>query len=172
MGGASVDQVYQIVPGSAKSCQSAQGVGVVFLALAAVFPAVRLAAAAVGPLVGAAAMFYVAWSMRHAEFTLTAEDLKIKGDLFGRTIPRVSLVVQEARVVSLEQETDYQPMWRIAGTAWPGYLSGWFRLRNRTKCLVFVTDRTQVVHVPTTLGYSLLLSVDQPGAFLQALTRE
>jgi hypothetical protein len=38
------------------------------------------------------------------------------------------------------------------GTAVPGYRSGWFRLRNGREALVYLTDRSQAVHVPTTPG--------------------
>lgn len=55
------------------------------------------------------------------------------------------------------------------GTGLPGYQSGWFRLANGERALLYLTDRSKAVHVPTTLGYSLLLSPDDPDAFLSAL---
>ena len=58
---------------------------------------------------------------------------------------------------------------RTWGTGLPGYQSGWFRLRNGERALVYLTDRRKAVYVPTALGYSLLLSPDDPGAFLSAL---
>jgi hypothetical protein len=55
------------------------------------------------------------------------------------------------------------------GTGLPGYQSGWFRLANGESALVYLTDRSKAVHIPTTLGYSLLLSPDDPDGFLAAL---
>ena len=57
------------------------------------------------------------------------------------------------------------------GTAVPGYRSGWFRLANGEKALLYVTARERVVHVPTTEGFCLLLSVSEPERFLEHLKR-
>ena len=57
----------------------------------------------------------------------------------------------------------------IDGTGLPGYQAGWFRLRNGEKALVYLTDRGRAVYVPTTAGYSVLLSPAEPDAFLAAL---
>ena len=57
------------------------------------------------------------------------------------------------------------------GTAMRGYRSGWFRLRNGDRALLYLTDQTRAVYVPTTEGYSVLLSPADPDAFLVALRR-
>jgi hypothetical protein len=51
----------------------------------------------------------------------------------------------------------------------PGYQAGWFRLRNGESALLYLTDRTRAVYVPTELGYSLLLSPSDPERFLEAI---
>jgi hypothetical protein len=43
------------------------------------------------------------------------------------------------------------------------------RLRNSEKALLYVTDNARVVRIPTTRGYEVLLSPDDPDAFLRAL---
>jgi len=48
----------------------------------------------------------------------------------------------------------------------PGYRSGWFRLANGTKALLYVTDPNKVVQVPTTAGYTVLLSVAETDQFV------
>jgi len=55
------------------------------------------------------------------------------------------------------------------GTGLPGYASGWFRLRNGDKALVYLSDRSRVVYVPTTLGFDLLISPRDPARFLAKL---
>jgi hypothetical protein len=55
------------------------------------------------------------------------------------------------------------------GTGLPGYQAGWFRLRNGEKALVYLTDRRRAVYVPTTAGYDVLLSPEDPDGFLRAL---
>jgi hypothetical protein len=55
------------------------------------------------------------------------------------------------------------------GTALPGYQSGWFRLRNGEKALLYLTDRSRAVYIPTAEGYAVVLSPIDPDGFLTAL---
>ena len=64
---------------------------------------------------------------------------------------------------------EYAPTRRTLGTGLPGYASGWFRLHNGEKALVYLSRRDQVVYVPTSEGYSLLLSVEHPQRFITIL---
>ena len=51
----------------------------------------------------------------------------------------------------------------------PGYQAGWLRLKNGERALVYLTDKTRAVYIPTTEDYSVLVSPDEPDAFLSAL---
>ena len=57
------------------------------------------------------------------------------------------------------------------GTGLPGYLAGWFKLQNGEKALLYVTYTSSVVRIPTRNGYQVLLSVQDPHRFLEALER-
>ena len=104
-----------------------------------------------------------------SRFEVSAEGLRVRGDLYGRTIPSAELRVAEARRVDLAREDGLRPKWRMMGTGLPGYQSGWFKLRNGEKALLYLTDRSKAVYVPTTRGYSLLLSPVDADGFLAAL---
>ena len=112
---------------------------------------------------------YIAYSSRHVTFEIADQHLRIRGDLYGRRVPLSSLMLDQAEVVDLTANRELQFRWRTNGVSVPGYNSGWFRLRNRTKSLAFVTDRRQVVVIPTREGYTLLMSVAQPQEFLVKL---
>ena len=71
--------------------------------------------------------------------------------------------------VDLQRSSEYVPRWRTNGTGLPGYQAGWFKLANGEKALVFVTDPRRVVRVPTTEGFTVLLSVENPEDFLASL---
>jgi len=116
-------------------------------------------------------VFFVwsAWSTRHSRVDIAAAGIRLVGDLWGRRIPFEKLHVDQARRINLHQEQDYALRSRTMGTGLPGYAAGWFRLRNGEKALVYVTRQDDVVHIPTTEGYSLLLSVDAPERFLARL---
>jgi hypothetical protein len=107
--------------------------------------------------------------MRKAQFDVSADGLRLRGDLYGRTIAAPDLRAAEARRVDLSASGDLKPKWKTMGTALPGYRAGWFRLRNGEKALLYLTDFDKAVYIPTHLGYSVLVSPDNPDAFLTAI---
>ena len=101
-------------------------------------------------------------------FELSSEGLRLSGDLYGRFLPASALRGGAAHRLR-ETDTELIPRTRRLGTAMPGYQSGWFTLRSGEKALLYLTDRTRAVYVPTRNGYSLLLSVTEPDRFLERL---
>lgn len=143
-------EVFPIVPASAKPIWFAAAIcfilAIIFVALA-----------------------YTAYSARHSRFEIDGNELRLVGDFWGRAIPIHSLQLDRASVLDLGMSPDHAPRRRTLGTSLPGYSSGWFRLRNGEKALTYLTRRDSVVYLPTSLGYSVLLSTDRPQAFLDAL---
>jgi len=124
-----------------------------------------------GLMVGIVALFaYMTYSASHAEFEIASSGLRING-VYGRRIDLSQLDLDRADLVDLGIRKDLVPRWKTNGAGLPGYLTGWFRLKNKEKALVFVTDRRQVVYLPTRRGYSLLMSPRRPAEFLAALRR-
>jgi len=109
---------------------------------------------------------------RTARFEVSPEGLRLRGDLYGRMVPASHLQLANARPINVAQDKQFAPVMRTAGTALPGYRSGWFRLRNGERALLYVTDPSRIAYVPTTDGYSMLLSVEDPSAFIAALHRQ
>ncbi|HEY7188401.1 MAG TPA: PH domain-containing protein [Vicinamibacterales bacterium] len=116
------------------------------------------------------AVAFATTGARMSRFEVSSEGLRLRGDLYGRLIPLSELRIDSARRVSLDADPDLAPRRRTMGTGLPGYQAGWFRLRNGEKALLYLTDRSRAVYVPTTSGYSVLLSPADPDAFLRALT--
>jgi hypothetical protein len=106
---------------------------------------------------------------RSAHFVVSPDGLQLRGDWYGRTVPWTELRGQDARRVEFAAEPGLVPRRRTMGTGLPGYQAGWFRLQNGERALLFLTDRQRAVYVPTTAGYSLLVSPADPDAFLAAL---
>jgi hypothetical protein len=114
----------------------------------------------------------LAVSLRGAQasrFAVLGDGLQLRGDLYGRTIRLNQLRLDSARRVDLARETQLRPRWKRVGTGLPGYQAGWFRLRNGEKALLYLTDRSKAVYIPTAAGFSLLLSPADPDGFLAAL---
>jgi hypothetical protein len=105
---------------------------------------------------------------RSTTFELSEAGLQLRGDVYGRLVPWSEIRRAEAARVDIASGP-FRLTARTMGTAMPGYRSGWFRLANGEKALVYVTDVARVVHVPTTAGYSLLLSVAEADQFVERL---
>lgn len=144
--------IYPIVPAAGKS-------------LWFLLPVLLLLAAVAGLLI------FLTFSTKKTRFEVTPEGLRIRGDIYGRLILKEDLMTADAVAIDLQRDTEWRPKWRTNGAAIPGYQSGWFRLRNKEKALLFVTDWHRVVKLPTRKGYTLLLSVADPGQFI-AETRD
>ena len=143
-------EVFTIAPASAKPLWFLGGIGAMLLGLLLLF-------------------VYFGYSSRGTRFVLGPDGLSIRGTFYGRTVPWSSLEVEQARMVDLAEERELRPTLRTNGIGLPGYRAGWFRLSRGVKGLLFVTDPSRVVAIPTRDGYTLLLSVSDPGGFLQAL---
>jgi hypothetical protein len=112
---------------------------------------------------------YLATTMGTASFEISREGLRLRGDLYGRLIPAQALIVAQAQIINLQHDTARQLQGRTFGSCFPGYQAGWFGLRNGEKSLVYLTDQTRVVYLPTREGYSVMLSTPQPEALLASL---
>jgi hypothetical protein len=106
---------------------------------------------------------------RASRFEVSPAGLRLYGGWYGRTVPPGQIRGEDARRVDFATEPGLAPKWRTMGTGLPGYQAGWFRLKNGEKALLYLTDRSRAVYVPTTAGYSLLLSPADPDRFLSAV---
>ncbi len=102
---------------------------------------------------------FIGYSARNAKFEVSESGLRIKGGIYGRFIPKEEIVGEGVEIINLNVSQEYKPRIRTNGIGLPGYSEGWFKLRNSEKALLFVTDRSKVVYIPTSQGYSVLLSV-------------
>jgi heme exporter protein D len=88
-----------------------------------------------------------------------------------RRIAVTALDLAASRIVNLDEQRDLQPVLRLAGTAMPGYRSGWFWLRNGKPAYVVLMDRRRVLLLAKRNGGMILLGVEKPDALLDALRR-
>jgi len=86
-------------------------------------------------------------------------------------IAAAALRTDEAKRIDFDASPDLRPRRRTMGTGLPGYRSGWFRLQNGESALVYLTDSTRAVYIPTSEGYSVLVTPSDPDAFLAAVRR-
>ena len=114
-------------------------------------------------------LVFVGYSARNTRFEVGSQGLRIRGGIYGRFIPREEIAGEKVKVIDLKASPEYRPRIRWNGIGLPGYAEGWFKLRNGEKALLFVTDYSRVVYVPTERGYSVLLSVREAEEFCRAM---
>ena len=117
----------------------------------------------------AALFISTGYQSKHLKYTVNDEGLRISPGLYGRFIPRDDINTEGVRVINLNIDTEYALKARTNGAGLPGFASGWFKLANQEKALVFVTDRNRVVYIPTNRDYSILLSVSEAEEFADVL---
>jgi hypothetical protein len=113
----------------------------------------------------------IASGLTAPKLEITDTGLRLSGEFYGRFIPASELNLEQSRLVDLTREPNLMPTIRTFGTGLPGYSTGWFRLRNGTKALLYLTNHKQAVYVPTTAGYSVLVSPKDPAGFLAQLQK-
>jgi hypothetical protein len=98
--------------------------------------------------------------------------LTVKSLFYGRKIPLDDINLDGVKSLNLldERNKDYRVTLRTNGIGLPGYLVGWVRLRNSHKALAYITDRTNVVFIPTS-NFDILVSTDDFDGLRNALNK-
>ena len=130
-------------------------------ALLAALPALLILPLAAGGL---------AWSMHRQKIRLVDKVLSW-GVMPWRRTTVAALDLDAARIVNLDEVRELQPVFKFSGTSLPGYRSGKFRLRNRQRASLLLTEWRRVLVLPRRDGGPILLSAQKPDALLDALRR-
>lgn len=104
---------------------------------------------------------------RH-RLALSGDSLEVKTS-FSRMVPLSELKLDEARVIDLDERTEFKPGVKTNGYSVPGFHSGHFRLRNREKAFVAIAGERRALWLPTAHDAGLLLQLQQPDALLNRL---
>lgn len=109
------------------------------------------------------------FGLKRREVTFDGVTLVVKAAMFTQRVAVASLDLENARVVDLRERTDLKPRFRTFGMSLPGFNAGWFRMRGGKKGFCLLTSQERVAWVPAREGTDLLVSMQQPRAFLDAL---
>jgi hypothetical protein len=106
--------------------------------------------------------------MKNTTISLTEKELIIKSMFYGRVIPLENILLDEIKRIDMEENREYDISYRINGTSISNYKSGWMRLKNKQKALTFITDKKNVVLIPTK-DYLILFSMDNIDEFVEKI---
>jgi|GEM_PF-1126233 len=108
-------------------------------------------------------------SIKNSTLSLTDREVIIKSALYGRKIPIENIAVDEIKTINLYENPEFDISIRTNGTRLPNVSLGWMRLKNSQKALVFITDKTNVVMIPTK-DFIVLFSMNNAGEFKEKIT--
>lgn len=99
---------------------------------------------------------------------LTGDDLSLNVPWYARRVALSDIDTERVRLLGEAEAGNWQLKWRTNGIGFPGFQVGWFSSENREKVLAARTQG-QAVLIPTTKGFTMLVSLEDPQAFVDAL---
>jgi len=121
------------------------------------------------------AMLVVTWLMVGTFFSIKNTSISIKDGevvinsfLYGRKIPIENILVNEIETINLNKDVEYDISVRTNGTSLPNYKSGWMKLKNEKKALVYLTNKEKVLLMPTK-DFVILFSMEKTDEFINKI---
>ena len=111
------------------------------------------------------ALAYNGYNLNNLKIQITATDLVV-----GKHRVAISEIkLDQVRAADLATEPDLAPARRKNGTEISGLREGWWVLKNGERAYVALTREQNGGYVPTSVGYSFLVSPTDRDGFLSAL---
>jgi hypothetical protein len=98
---------------------------------------------------------------------IDSSHLRIRADMYWHTVKLEDIKLIEE--INLKLEPMLHAGFRSWGTSLPTYNTGNFTLANNQQGFLFVSDDRSVVHIQTVKNTHILLSLENPEAFVAAL---
>jgi hypothetical protein len=120
---------------------------------------------------GVAVLF--AWFLiqqNRSSLTVDGETLTLSVPWYGRTVALSEVLIDQVRVLE-SHEDDWSLRWRTNGIGLPQYQVGWFRTKGGHRVLAARTQGPMIL-IPTTKGYSLVVSLSQALEFVEGLRNQ
>jgi hypothetical protein len=111
----------------------------------------------------------IAMDMLRRDVRLDDAGLRLRTLPWRSTVKLSELDLERAEIVDLYARKELMPRVTLMGSRLPGYRSGVFRLRDKRRASVLVTDTSRVLVLPKRDGSVILLSLQRPEALLEAL---
>lgn len=119
-----------------------------------------------------ALMLYAGYAANHISINVSDDALELNGVLYGRTVSKSSLVLDGVRKVNVASvDREFTPVKRTNGFGTSKIKYGWFTLQNGEKALLALSNQENAVYIPTTEGFALLVSPDNPDELVSKLTQ-
>ena len=107
-------------------------------------------------------------AIKNTSISINEKEVVIKSFLYGRRIPISDILLDEIQTINLKQNNEFNVRRRTNGIGLPNFLSGWVRLNNGQRALAFLTNRENVLLMPTK-DFILLFSMERTEEFIMKL---
>ena len=114
-------------------------------------------------------LVYFLYGGHRSSVTITEHALEFSVPVYSRSIPLDTIDPAGARIVNMRTDRQVRLGLRTNGLGSLGYSLGWFRLVGGGTALVALTDRSSVASLPIDDGTTVLVSLEDPAAFIHAL---
>ncbi|MEO7252050.1 MAG: PH domain-containing protein [Arenimonas sp.] len=112
-------------------------------------------------------------TLAHRRIAIEGEWLVVvAGLILARRVRISDMALDAARILSLDEHTEFKPMLRLVAFSLPGYKAGHYLLHNRARAFCLLTSTTGVLLLPLHDGKFIVLSPERPQALLEALRAE
>lgn len=107
--------------------------------------------------------------LRRRRIQLEHGELSITAAMFRKRVPINAIDLDNARIIDLDEHTEFKPRVKTNGFSLPAFTAGHYRLRNKARAFCLISDRAQVLVLPLREGPLVLLSPEKPRELLDGL---
>ncbi|MGX5729969.1 PH domain-containing protein [Pseudoxanthomonas beigongshangi] len=107
--------------------------------------------------------------LRRRRIRLEHGELHITATMFQKRFPVSAIDLDKARIIDLDEHTEFKPRVKTNGFSLPAFTAGHYRLRNKAKAFCLISDRARVLVLPLREGPLVLLSPEKPRELLDGL---
>jgi len=112
---------------------------------------------------------YSTHSVKNTRIRTYDNRLEIDSILYKEKIPIEDILINEIRIINLKENNEYNISFKENIFGLPGY--GWKQLKNGKKALVFLTNKENVLLLPTR-DYIILFSMEKEEKFIKKMINE
>ncbi len=105
--------------------------------------------------------FYFWLGLVNSKLEFKDSTLDFNAVFYGRSIHLKDVVIDNVKLLDYTKDENL-PRYRTNGISLFGVNWGWFKLKNNRKALLFVTDTTKSVLIPTNLEFDIIISAKDP----------
>ena len=108
-------------------------------------------------------------SIKNINISVKDREIIIDSLLYKRKIPIENVLIDEMKRINLKQNTEYNISYKRGGISLPNLHVGRMRLKNGAKALVYVTNKENVLLMPTK-DFIVLFSMEKIEEFINKIT--